>query len=115
MYFSCEVRTSSTYTKRKAIAVTGRGGLNGMWILLRTDILEEPSAPIIRVTRISELGMLAITTGYFFAACVGCWDVTQCEMLRIPHCLHNRLIDGAKVGSFTPQKHYISASGTHFC
>jgi hypothetical protein len=43
------------------------------------------------------------------------------EMLRIPHCLDNRLTDGSKVVSpthwphFTPQKHYFSASGTHFC
>jgi hypothetical protein len=40
---------------------------------------------------------------------------------RIPHCLDNRLIDGDKVVSLThrprstPQIHYISASGTHFC
>jgi hypothetical protein len=42
-------------------------------------------------------------------------------MLRIPHCLDNRLTDSGKVVSpthrqhFTPQKHYFSASGTHFC
>jgi hypothetical protein len=43
-------------------------------------------------------------------------------MLRIPHCLDNRLTDGGKVVSptqqpqFTPQKHYyFNASGTHFC
>jgi hypothetical protein len=43
-------------------------------------------------------------------------------MLRIPHCLDNRLTDGGKVVSptyrphFTPQKHYyFSVSGTHFC
>jgi hypothetical protein len=44
-------------------------------------------------------------------------------MLRIPHCIDNRLIDGGKVVSpthrphFTPQKHYSSfnVSGTHFC
>jgi hypothetical protein len=43
-------------------------------------------------------------------------------MLRIPHCLHNRLIDGGKVVSlthpphFTSQKHYyFNVSGTHFC
>jgi hypothetical protein len=35
-----------------------------------------------------------------------------CEMLRIPHCLGNRLTDGGKYVSlthpphFTPQKHY---------
>jgi hypothetical protein len=44
-----------------------------------------------------------------------------CEMLRIPHCLDNRLTDGGKVVSpmhpphFTPQKRYLSISGTHFC
>jgi hypothetical protein len=43
-----------------------------------------------------------------------------CEMLRIPHCLDNRLTDGGKVVSpmywprSTPQKHCFSASGTHF-
>jgi hypothetical protein len=43
-------------------------------------------------------------------------------MLRIPHCLDNRLTDGGKVVSpthpphFTPQKHhYFYVSGTHFC
>jgi hypothetical protein len=43
-------------------------------------------------------------------------------MLRIPHCLDNRLTDGGKVvrpmyrQHFTPQKHYyFYASGTHFC
>jgi hypothetical protein len=44
-----------------------------------------------------------------------------CEMLRISHCLDNRLIDGGKVVSpthrplFTPQKYYFNVSGTHFC
>jgi hypothetical protein len=45
-----------------------------------------------------------------------------CEMLRIRHCLDNRLIDGGKVvilthqPHFTPQKHYyFNASGTNFC
>jgi p-aminobenzoyl-glutamate transporter AbgT len=36
--------------------------------LVRTDVSEELSASIIRVTRIVELG----TTWYFFATCVGC-------------------------------------------
>jgi hypothetical protein len=45
-------------------------------------------------------------------------------VLRTPHCLDNRLIDGGKVVSlthqprFTRQKHYyvyFNASGTHFC
>jgi hypothetical protein len=42
-------------------------------------------------------------------------------MLRIAHCLDSRLTDGGKVvcpthqPHFTPQKHYFSASGTHFC
>jgi hypothetical protein len=46
-----------------------------------------------------------------------------CPMLRIPHCLDNRLVDGGKVVSpthrphFTSHKHYLSfnVSGTHFC
>jgi hypothetical protein len=43
------------------------------------------------------------------------------EMLRLPHCLDNRLTDGGKVVSLThrphstPQKHYFSAFGTNFC
>jgi hypothetical protein len=42
-------------------------------------------------------------------------------MLRTLHCLDSRLTDGGKVVSptnrphFTPQKHYFSVSGTHFC
>jgi hypothetical protein len=42
-------------------------------------------------------------------------------MLRIPHCLDNRLTDGGDVVNLTyrphstPRKHYFSASGTHFC
>jgi hypothetical protein len=42
-------------------------------------------------------------------------------MLRIPHCLDNRLTDGGKAVNpmhrphFTPQKHYyFYVSGTHF-
>jgi hypothetical protein len=55
--------------------------------LVRTDVSEELNASIIRVTRIGELGTLAVTsirilylnsilasflTLYFFAACVDC-------------------------------------------
>jgi hypothetical protein len=42
-------------------------------------------------------------------------------MLRIPHCLDNRLTDGGKVVSpthwprSTRHKYYFSASGTHSC
>jgi hypothetical protein len=42
-------------------------------------------------------------------------------MLTILHGLNNRLTDGGKVVSpthqpcSTPQKHYFSTSGTHFC
>jgi hypothetical protein len=42
-------------------------------------------------------------------------------MLKIPYCVDNRLTDGGKVVSHThrprstPQKHYFSVSGTHFC
>jgi hypothetical protein len=50
------------------------------------------------------------------------WRPKGCEMLWIPHCLDNRLIDGGKAVSpthrpyFTPQKHYyLNVSGTHFC
>jgi hypothetical protein len=43
------------------------------------------------------------------------------EVLRIPHCLGNRLTDGGEVVSpthrphFTPHKHFSNVSGTHFC
>jgi hypothetical protein len=42
--------------------------------LVRTDVSEDLSASFIRVTRIGELGTLAVTgnTWHFFAACVGC-------------------------------------------
>jgi hypothetical protein len=42
-------------------------------------------------------------------------------MLGIPHCLDIQLTDDDKIVSHThrphstPQKHYFSASGTHFC
>jgi hypothetical protein len=45
----------------------------------------------------------------------------EVKMLRISHCLDNRLTDGGKVFSSThraqptPQKHYFPPSGTHFC
>jgi hypothetical protein len=49
-------------------------------------------------------------------------DLYCCEMLRIPHCLDNRLIDGSKVAfpthrpRSTLEKHlFHSVSGTHFC
>jgi hypothetical protein len=43
------------------------------------------------------------------------------EMLKVPQYLDNRLTDGGKVVSLkhrprsSPQKHYFSASDTHFC
>jgi hypothetical protein len=46
--------------------------------LLRTDVSEELSASTIRVTKIGELGTLAVTINrctlplHFFIACVGC-------------------------------------------
>jgi hypothetical protein len=42
-------------------------------------------------------------------------------MLRIPHCLDSRLIDGGKIVGLThrlrstSQKYYFSASGAHVC
>jgi hypothetical protein len=51
----------------------------------------------------------------------GLGGLLDCEMLRILHCLDNRLADGGKVvrpahrPHFTPQKHYFPVSGTHFC
>jgi hypothetical protein len=54
--------------------------------LVRTDVSEEPSTSIIRVTKIGELGTLAVASNqrtlrgnakflylYFFVACVGCY------------------------------------------
>jgi hypothetical protein len=52
------------------------------------------------------------------------WAVSPKMMiviLRILHCVDNWLTDGGKVVSpmhwprFTLEKHYFSASGTHFC
>jgi hypothetical protein len=44
--------------------------------LVRTDVSEELGAFIITVTKIGELGTLAVIRNtkywYFFAACVGC-------------------------------------------
>jgi hypothetical protein len=45
--------------------------------VVRTDVSEELSASVIKVTRIGELGTtLAVTsdrrTLYFFVACIGC-------------------------------------------
>jgi hypothetical protein len=43
------------------------------------------------------------------------------KMLSIPHCLDNGLTNGGTAGRpthrphSTPQKHYFSTSGTHFC
>jgi hypothetical protein len=39
--------------------------------LVTTDVSEELRASFIRVTRIGEVGTLAVTL-YFFLACVGC-------------------------------------------
>jgi hypothetical protein len=47
--------------------------------------------------------------------------ITDSETLKIPHCLEIRLTNGGKVANPThrprsiPQKHYFSASDTHFC
>jgi hypothetical protein len=57
---------------------------------------------------------------YLSIPATGCGGLSGCEILT-PHCLGNGLTDGGKVVSpahrprCTPQKHYSSASGTHFC
>jgi hypothetical protein len=62
------------------------------------------SVDLVDISRKSKSKAIPVT------GCGGLWD---CEMLRIPHCLDNRLIDGGKVVSptrqphFTPQKHYF--------
>jgi hypothetical protein len=40
--------------------------------LVRTDVSEELSASIIRVTRMGVLGTTLAVTSNFFLACVGC-------------------------------------------
>jgi hypothetical protein len=50
----------------------------------------------------------------------GSGGLQACEMLRITHFIDKRLTDGSKVShmhrpSSTTQKHYLSASDTHFC
>jgi hypothetical protein len=48
-------------------------GMLRLVVLVRTDASEVLRASFIRVTIIGELGTtLAITSKYFFAACVGC-------------------------------------------
>jgi hypothetical protein len=48
-------------------------GMLRLVALVTTDVSEELSAYFSRVTRIGELGTtLAVTSWYFFAACVGC-------------------------------------------
>jgi hypothetical protein len=50
----------------------------------------------------------------------GSASLNDCDLLRISHSLDNRLAHGGKAGPThrprsTPQKHYVSSSGTHFC
>jgi hypothetical protein len=41
--------------------------------LVRTDVSEELSVSIIRVTRIGKLGTTLAVTSNFFVVCGGCW------------------------------------------
>jgi hypothetical protein len=68
--------------------------------------------------------MPMITVQNVISDCVSiCFAFLECgcEILRIPYCLDNQLTDDNKGISHThqprstPQKHYFSASGTHFC
>jgi hypothetical protein len=58
----------------------------------------------------------------FVVPVTGRGGLQGCEMLRIQHCLDNRLTDGGKVVSpmnrphSTPEKHYyFSGFGSHLC
>jgi hypothetical protein len=60
------------------MAVTLKNAASGMLgrvALVRTDVSEEPSTSIIRVTRISELGTMLTVTG------------KQCMLRRNMHCV----------------------------
>jgi hypothetical protein len=47
-------------------------GMLGRVALVRTDVSEERSTSIIRVTRISKLGKILAVSRNLFAACIGC-------------------------------------------
>jgi hypothetical protein len=86
--------------KCKAIPVTGHGS---------------PQVGFLRGTSIIHIqnSKAIIVTGH--------GGLLGCEMLRIPHCLENRLTDGGEVVSLTqwphstPQKYFLFVSGTHIC
>jgi hypothetical protein len=61
------------FTNKKKQSIVRRMPSCGMLhrvALVRTDVLEELSASIIRVTRMGELGTLAVTSN---RTCIGCW------------------------------------------
>jgi hypothetical protein len=67
-----------------------------------------------------EISVLSKTLIYI--PVIGREGLKGCEVLRIPHCLDNRLIDGGKAVSpkhrphFTPQKHnFFNVASTLFC
>jgi hypothetical protein len=71
------------------------------------------------ITFQSCIALFKIPCTFLFSVCYE--HLRNKQMFRIPHCLDNRLIDGGKVVSpthwprSTPEKHYFSASGAHFC
>jgi hypothetical protein len=87
--------------------------------LIRTYVSEERSASIFWVTRIGELGtaLAYVATDARFEevhsitrttrckskaiSVTGRGGLKGCKMLRIPHCLDNRLTDGGKIVSPT--------------
>jgi hypothetical protein len=101
------------YAESKSYAVT----VTRRFVSLGRQIKRNIHVPLI----LREEHRLRVNRVNINCPCNRLWMPIGCEMLRIPHCLDNRLTDGGKVvspthwTSSTPEKHYFSASGTHFC
>jgi hypothetical protein len=83
--------------------------------------ISQPYRPQRPVTGIALFPFYIIISKAKAIPVTGLGGLQGCEMLRIPHCLDNRLTDGGKFVSpthsphSTPQEHYFYVSGTHFC
>jgi hypothetical protein len=89
-------------------------GMLSHMALVRTDVPEELSGSIIRVTRIGELGQLAVTisvhrlthgetsqtTPFWILICYKTLQVNPTGLCDVD-CLYNRLTDGGQVVSLT--------------
>jgi hypothetical protein len=79
-----------------------------------------PSPPPL-LDRCNENLLLSETVVLSVISVTGRGGLWSFEMLMISYCLDSRLTDGGKIVSpthrprSTAQKHYLFASGTHFC